>query len=356
MKIILKIIAIILFFLNSVYAQQPCHTYTIDGTINIDTGIIMLRPVSRDSSYYPFKSHLEGKVINGKFMFTDSIDCPVAYRLFCLHKKDTDNAYASSIFLICPGLQTIVCNMDSSREIPKINNSCMEEYKEKFIKKYGERHKVAANTLVPLDGKFDNQSLLQYTKENPNSYLALWWLISSLYRQDTVYQSIYNQFSDSLKSTITGKTLSKNLKKLSAIAIGDMFPQLNVVDNNDKHVVIPENKKNKYTLIDFWYTHCTPCMVQIPKLKKLYDQYKQNGFGMIGVSIDDVKYLDHWKDVIKTRDWNWPQYWDKDAKNATGLLSIEGYPYNFLLDQNGVIVKKNIPPEELEMILKKMPE
>ena len=292
-------------------------------------------------------------------MFTDSINYPIAYRLFCLHKKDTDNAYASSVFFICSGLQTILCNMDSSREIPKISNSCMNEYQENFTKKYMEKHqitnKIYGNEILPLDGKYDNKLLLQYTEENPNSYLALWWLISKLYSYDSIYDSIYNKFSENVKTTTTGLTLARNLYKARTVAIGHEFPRISVLDSNYAQIIIPSHiGNNKYTLIDFWYTHCNPCMVQIPKFKKLYDQYKQKGFEIIGVSIDQEKYLNSWKNIINTRDWNWPQYWDRDAKNATEVLSIEGYPYNFLLDQNGMIIKRNIKPEELGKILASM--
>jgi thiol-disulfide isomerase/thioredoxin len=56
---------------------------------------------------------------------------------------------------------------------------------------------------------------------------------------------------------------------------------------------------NKATLIDFWATWCGPCRREIPNLVKVYGDYKDKGFEIVGVSVDDPTKTDD----AKLRDW-----------------------------------------------------
>jgi len=363
---------------TGLYAQQVTHIYTLSGNINSDTGRVMLYPISSDSTYYPYKSHMETNVVNGKFMFTDSIDYPTAYRLVL--QKNFTTVYVSGIFLVDTGWQTISCDVDSLRAMPKVLNSTMDEWRKSFGTKFkvlsGEgtkisqkkdslrkvfKGKVPDSLLIPLAIKSDsldhatNLILLHYAESNPNSYLVMWWLIFTINHYDPIYDTIYSRFSISVQKTTTGKKLEEKLRGASIVAVGKKFPRLNFLDSNYTPVVIPNlNRKNKYTLIDFWYSYCSACILQFPKLRQLLSQYKNSGFEIIGVSIDEMKYLNDWKNIIKNKELDWPQYWDKDAKCATYILSINTYPANFLLDENGVIVRRNIELNNLEKLLSEL--
>jgi thiol-disulfide isomerase/thioredoxin len=110
-------------------------------------------------------------------------------------------------------------------------------------------------------------------------------------------------------------------------------------------------KENKFTLIDFWYSHCQPCLQQLPDLKKLYTSYNANGFSIIGVSVDKKEHEADWQNVIQQFNLSWPQYIDLAGKEAINL-GIDSYPTNFLVDDKGVIIKKDISTEELRDFLK----
>ena len=155
------------------------------------------------------------------------------------------------------------------------------------------------------------------------------WVLYNGYRP--IYDSVYNQFSNSIKHTHTGLKLAERLHAARGIAIGASFPQLHLYNLDDSSVILPVfNKKNSYTVVDFWFSHCIPCRRQFPLYKKLYDTYKNEGFQIIGISVDQTKNMKDWKKTIKDMDLDWQQYRDKDYKNAD-LLSIRRIPDKFFI-------------------------
>ena len=44
--------------------------------------------------------------------------------------------------------------------------------------------------------------------------------------------------------------------------------------------------KGKVVIVNFWATYCPGCIAEMPHFVDLYDKYKQEGFEMIGISVD----------------------------------------------------------------------
>jgi thiol-disulfide isomerase/thioredoxin len=123
-----------------------------------------------------------------------------------------------------------------------------------------------------------------------------------------------------------------------------------LVDSNEKKMTTQQIINGKYTLVDFWFSHCGPCIAQFPMMRNLYAKYKNAGFDVIGISIDKTVDIRAWLDAISKHKLEWKQYWDIDEKEAKRFF-ISIYPTNFLLDSEGRIIKKNILLEELEIFL-----
>lgn len=98
--------------------------------------------------------------------------------------------------------------------------------------------------------------------------------------------------------------------------------------------------KGKVILVDFWAVWCAPCRAELPRVKKVYEQYHDKGLEVLGVNCDYKAQT-----VIRFTEQDnlpWPQLFDAEAaaKNQwhpyISQFGITGIPVMFLIDKNGV--------------------
>jgi peroxiredoxin len=66
---------------------------------------------------------------------------------------------------------------------------------------------------------------------------------------------------------------------------GNAAPSFTLQDLSGNKVSLSDFK-GKVVILDFWATWCPPCVMEIPHFVELYDQYKAQGFTMVGISLD----------------------------------------------------------------------
>lgn len=132
---------------------------------------------------------------------------------------------------------------------------------------------------------------------------------------------------------------------------------VDIVQNN------PEGKplklsdyKGKFVLIDFWASWCGPCREENPNLVKTYQQFKDKGFEIFGVSLDTPGDHLKWINAIKNDQLTWPQVsdlkgWENEAAKIYGIRSI---PASFLIDPSGKIIAKDLRGTALTTELEKI--
>ncbi|SDD22452.1 TlpA family protein disulfide reductase [Niabella drilacis] len=111
----------------------------------------------------------------------------------------------------------------------------------------------------------------------------------------------------------------------------------------------------KYTLVEFWASWCVPCRAQNPRWNAMLRQYKNKGFAILGVSLD--QYAVEWNAAIqKDRLENWLHVSDLESSfsSANALrYGIQFIPFNLLIDSKGRILRKNIDPSGVAIFLQK---
>ena len=90
-----------------------------------------------------------------------------------------------------------------------------------------------------------------------------------------------------------------------------------------------------------------PCRGEIPNVVATYQKYHDQGFEIIGVSLDQdrQKLLDY----TREQDMTWPQYFDGQGwgNKLAAKYGIESIPATFLLDGNGKIIGRDLRGDEL---------
>lgn len=127
------------------------------------------------------------------------------------------------------------------------------------------------------------------------------------------------------------------------------FEQPDAAGNAVSLKSVIEKAGNKYVLIDFWASWCSPCMAEVPALKAAYDAYHKKGFEIFGVSLDNKK--EAWEAAIKNKQLNWPHVSDLKGwqNSAAELYGVRSIPANYLVDcATGKIVASNLRGEDVK--------
>ena len=115
--------------------------------------------------------------------------------------------------------------------------------------------------------------------------------------------------------------------------------------------VMSEVKKNRITVLDFWASWCGPCRQEMPLMIDIYKKYKDQGLGIVGISLDED--ADAWKQATDQLGIAWPQMSDlKGWENAAAqMFNITSIPHTIVLDQNGKILRRGLRGEQLEQFI-----
>lgn len=224
---------------------------------------------------------------------------------------------------------------DSSKAAAKNGNREKLEYWNKAQTNAMEQYKDEVSAWVSQPFFIESLAAIHHSMRfDPDKDLAL---------MDTMVAVYKKKYPDYLLT----RQLENKVSRYSRIAFGTIAPDFKSLNPKGDTVAL-RSVKGKYILLDFWASWCRPCRQESPTLVRLYNAYKDKGFTILSVSIDDSK--EKWIKAIEKDHYTWTNVSDLRgwASPASVLYSVSTIPGSFLLDTEGRIIAKNLRGKDLE--------
>lgn len=162
---------------------------------------------------------------------------------------------------------------------------------------------------------------------------------------------IENYYLKNSCSILQNNDLQKKAEQYKAISLGSKVPELLLPDTTGKIKPLSESIfKNRLTIIYFWSSHCDFCEEALPDIKRIYEEYKNKGLEIYGISLDTDPF--ELKKHLQNNNIKWITVsdlkgWDSEAVKQ---LLVNRTPYFYLVDREGKIISKGKKETVLEKI------
>lgn len=185
--------------------------------------------------------------------------------------------------------------------------------------------------------------------------LAAFYGLESLPVDDhfTFHDSVAQKFKEELPGNMFTEELTSRVESLRKLAIGAEAPEISL-PNPEGETVTLSSLRGNYVLIDFWAAWCKPCRVENPNVVRLYEEYSDNNFEILGVSLDRDRNA--WLKAIEQDGLQWKQVSDLKYFNseAASDYQISAIPATYLIGPDGKIIAKGLRGPTLEAKLKEI--
>lgn len=343
---------------------QPKNTFSIEGTIE--------NPAMEGKAVYLTREDAESSkrisdttvVANGVFRFEGSVQEPQHGTIYVnpgdrKHQIRFDLALDNADITVKAAADgtTLVKGTPDNERYQEFQDA-KRTYTERISKAY-EIYETSAKTTEDQAKMHKERSAYQnavdsltrdYVKNNVNNpafevQLYNYAIMASLEEQKELMAAANERTS---RQRVM-KGIIERVTALENTAIGKPFIDFKMSDPEGQEVSLSDYvRKGKYVLIDFWASWCGPCRADIPHLKAIYQEYKDKGLEIVAVSFDDSEKA--WKKAIKDLDLPWPHMSDLKVWNSAAAKSyaISSIPHTILLNQEGIIVDRNLRGERLK--------
>ncbi|SHN77911.1 TlpA disulfide reductase family protein [Chitinophaga sp. CF418] len=215
--------------------------------------------------------------------------------------------------------------------------------------------------MKKLEPQFDElaaqqkQVMRDFLKNNCNSPIAVYVL--NKYADYDInlaeIEPMFNKLGKNIRNTPGGKDFASGLEAAKKTAVGQPALDFAQPDAEGKNVSLAVYK-GKYLLIGFWASWCGPCRAENPNMLKAYSRFRDKGFDVLSVSLDDKR--EKWLAAIQADNLLWTQVSDlKGWKNEVAeKYGIRAIPQNLLIDPRGNIIAKNLRGDALEKKLEEV--
>lgn len=198
--------------------------------------------------------------------------------------------------------------------------------------------------------------LQQFVQKNPSSLLAADAMFQLANIDDylgdveaaaAVYRKIVDQFPDApLAPRAKGAVIRLT-------SVGKPIPFQGTTINDQAFSL--SQLKGKTVLIQYWATWCEPCKADFAELSRLYERYKQAGFEIVSVSLDETR--EPVVDYLKQNRLPWTHLFAEGGLESSPLaaqLGVIALPTLILIDADGKVIDRGMSLTQVERELRKI--
>ena len=132
--------------------------------------------------------------------------------------------------------------------------------------------------------------------------------------------------------------------------IGKSVLDFSTVDLNGKPISL-QQYRGKVVLLDFWAVWCGFCTLEMPNVKRVYDTYRDQGFDVIGISLDiDEAEL---REYLKKNNVPWRQIYSGEVWDdpIAQQYKVTGVPEPWLIARDGALISTDARGAALEYLV-----
>jgi len=242
---------------------------------------------------------------------------------------------------------------DDNHELLQLRDTRSKAYR-KFIEGKTWNVHVGSQLLDKEDALLKYQKALMNFASNTSSYIAamvaLRWaspkgdyerIPEILVEQCEKWKDVEGNFSEELCVLAD--------KNLLPIILGDAFPMADLPLLTGERGNIKMLMGSKLTIIDLWASWCVPCRKENKEiLVPLWDTFHDQGLQILAYGLENNE--EAWKTAIEKDGadrWIHASHLEGDEAPFLKVLRIQTIPANYILDEKGTIIAKNLHGEAL---------
>ncbi len=114
--------------------------------------------------------------------------------------------------------------------------------------------------------------------------------------------------------------------------LNEMAPDFESTDLDGETLSL-SNHQGKIVVLNFWFIACKPCIIEMPELNELVEEYKEREVVFLAIGLDRPQSI---RDFLTKNDFDYRIV--PDGRTIASDYGVYGYPTHLIIDHKGKVV------------------